>query len=62
MTVQDLIDRLQQVKDKSKKVMLYTAWVDSEGDYEDTDFYEISKSDIKESDSSFIIEGCDGPW
>ena len=62
MTVQDLIDRLQQVKDKSKKIVLYTAWVDSEGDYNSTDHLEIDCNDIEETSSSFIIEGCVVPW
>lgn len=62
MTVQDLIDRLQQVKDKSKKVVLYTAWVDLEGDYDGTDHYGIGDEDIAETADSFIIEGCVVPW
>ena len=62
MTVKELIYRLQQVKDKSKKVVLYTAWVDSEGDYDSTDHFEIDCGDIEETSDSFIIEGCVVPW
>ena len=41
MTVQELIDKLQQVEDKSKEALLYTAWVDPEGDYMGTDYCTI---------------------
>ena len=58
MTVQELINRLQQVEDKSKEVVLCTAWVDSEGDYIGTDCCEIEDSDIKELSDSFVISGC----
>ena len=55
MTVQDLIDRLQQVKDKSKKVVLYTAWVDLEGDYDGTDHYGIGDESAVSAISSSPI-------
>lgn len=47
MTVQELINRLQQVEDKSKEAILYTAWVDTEGDYMGTDYYEIESDDLE---------------
>lgn len=62
MTIQDLIDRLQQVDDKSKAVILHTAWVDIEGDYCGTDDYDIDYDDIKETADAFIIEGCVDVW
>jgi len=58
MTVKELIDRLQQVEDKSKEALLYTAWVDPEGDYIGTDYCEIESGDLEESADSFVIKGC----
>ena len=62
MTVHVLIDKLQQVEDKSKEALLYTAWVDSEGDYLETDYYEIESGDLEESSDSFVIKGCIVPF
>lgn len=62
MTVQDLIDRLQKVENKSKDVVLYTAWVDSDGTYDGNKNLFVIRGDIAESADSFIIEGCVVPW
>ena len=62
MTVQELIDKLQQVEDKSKEALLYTAWVDPEGDYMGTDYCTIEYKDLRDSADSFVIHGCVIKW
>ena len=65
MTVQELIDILQKVEDKSKKVNLYTAWVDDQFDYDETCSTEIEHAHIQEFPLCIRITGCvpyDNRW
>ena len=58
MTVQELIDVLQKVEDKSKEVEIYTAWVDSEYDFDEVRAIPIDHEDIREYPHLVEFQGC----
>ena len=58
MTVQEAIDKLMLVKDKSKDFCIRTAWIDDFGDYYGNCTVVLEPEFIVENDSEVECIGC----